>query len=47
MLAKERIASGMKPRDAAFSVGFGDYSSFYRAYKEVTGYAPKEEKKQQ
>ena len=47
MLAKERIASGMKPRDAAFSVGFGDYSSFYRAYKEVTGYAPKEEKTQQ
>ncbi len=46
MLAKERMAAGMKPRDAADSVGFGDYSSFYRAYKEVTGYAPKEAKKQ-
>lgn len=45
MLAKEYIAEGMKPAEAAFSVGFSNYSSFYRAYKKMTGHSPKSERK--
>ena len=45
MLAKERITEGMKPAEAAFSVGFSNYSSFYRAYKKLTGHSPKSERK--
>lgn len=45
MLAKEKIADGMKPAEAAFSAGFANYSSFYRAYKKLTGHSPKNERK--
>ena len=41
MLAKEMIESGETASNAAFRVGFGDYSSFYRAYKKTVGHAPK------
>lgn len=41
MLAKEMIDSGESASNAALRVGFGDYSSFYRAYKKILGHAPK------
>lgn len=43
LLAKEKIAAGMKPGVAAEEAGFSDYSSFYRTFKKITGHAPKEE----
>ncbi len=42
MLAKEMIENGETAANAAFRVGFGDYSSFYRAYKKALGHSPKE-----
>ena len=42
MLAKEMIEGGETAANAAFRVGFGDYSSFYRAYKKALGHSPKE-----
>lgn len=38
--AKEKIRSGSSARDASESCGFGDYSSFYRAYIKHFGCAP-------
>lgn len=40
--AKEKIRSGMSAQTASESCGFGDYSSFYRAYTKHFGCAPKE-----
>lgn len=42
MMAKEMIENGETAANAAFRVGFGDYSSFYRAYKKALGHSPKE-----
>lgn len=41
MLAKGMIENGETAANAAFRVGFGDYSSFYRAYKKALGHSPK------
>ena len=40
MYAKQFIESGETASAAAYRVGFGDYSSFYRAYVKVIGKAP-------
>ena len=40
MRAKQLIAAGETAAGAAYRVGFGDYSSFYRAYVKVVGKAP-------
>jgi len=40
MLAKQLMASGETASDAAYKVGFGDYSSFYRAYVRIVGETP-------
>jgi AraC-like DNA-binding protein len=38
--ARERIESGSSATDASLECGFGDYSSFYRAYVKEYGRAP-------
>lgn len=38
--AKQMIESGETAASAAYRVGFGDYSTFYRAYVKVTGDSP-------
>ncbi len=38
--AKQLIESGETASGAAYKVGFGDYSAFYRAYMKVLGKAP-------
>lgn len=40
MYAKRLIDSGETASGAAYRVGFGDYSSFYRAYVKVLGKSP-------
>ena len=40
MYAKQLIDSGETASGAAYKVGFGDYSAFYRAYVKVVGKAP-------
>ncbi len=40
MYAKHLIESGETASGAAYKVGFGDYSAFYRAYVKVVGKAP-------
>ena len=44
-LACRLIARGETASAAAYHVGFGDYSSFYRAYKKYKGQAPSTEPK--
>ena len=39
-MAQHLISRGEPPTAVAFSVGFGDYSTFYRAYVKETGKAP-------
>ena len=39
-LAKRLIESGETAADAAYKVGFGDYSAFYRAYVKYIGTSP-------
>lgn len=39
--ADKLIKQGVKPTKAATVCGYGDYSSFYRAYKEIFGVSPK------
>ncbi len=41
-MAQHMIASGAPPTEAAYAVGFGDYSSFYRAYVKYAGHSPSE-----
>lgn len=41
-LAKQLIDGGETAAGAAYRVGFGDYSSFFRAYKKLIGRAPSE-----
>ena len=40
MYAKSLIESGETASGAAYKVGFGDYSAFYRAYVKIVGKAP-------
>ena len=40
VLARQMIEEGANASVAAYSVGFADYSTFYRAYKRVFGTAP-------
>lgn len=40
MYAKQLIESGETASGAAYKVGFGDYSAFYRAYVKLIGKAP-------
>ncbi len=40
MLAKQFMESGETASGAAYRVGFGDYSAFYRAYVKIFGEAP-------
>lgn len=40
MYAKQLIESGETAASAAYQVGFGDYSAFYRAYVKLLGTAP-------
>ena len=40
MRAKQLMEAGETASGAAYRVGFGDYSSFYRAYVKVVGKAP-------
>ena len=40
MYAKQLIESGETASAAAYRVGFGDYSAFYRAYVKIIGKAP-------
>lgn len=41
MYAKQLIESGETAQSAAYKVGFGDYSAFYRAYVKIVGVSPK------
>ena len=43
--AKELIDAGETASSAAYRVGFGDYSSFYRAYVKIVGEPPTSPKK--
>jgi len=38
--ARQMLSDGIAPSEAAERVGFGDYSSFYRAYRTITGRKP-------
>lgn len=40
MYAKQLIESGETASRAAYQVGFGDYSAFYRAYVKIVGKSP-------
>ena len=42
ILAKQYLLNGEPATVVANKVGFGEYSSFYRAYKKVTGVSPSE-----
>lgn len=42
MKASELLMTGMTALDAAHAVGYGDYSTFYKAFKGITGYSPKQ-----
>jgi AraC-like DNA-binding protein/mannose-6-phosphate isomerase-like protein (cupin superfamily) len=39
-IARQNIGQGMQATEAAYSVGFNDYSNFFRAYKAFFGSAP-------
>lgn len=41
--AQQLLDQGVSASEAALQIGFGDYSSFYRAYKRVTGHSPKKD----
>lgn len=40
MKAIELLISGNPALDVAHTVGFGDYSTFYKAFKKITGFSP-------
>lgn len=40
--AMELLMSGITALDAAHAVGYGDYSTFYKAFKSITGFSPKQ-----
>jgi AraC-like DNA-binding protein len=39
-IARRQIGLGMQATEAAYDVGFNDYSNFFRAYKTFFGHAP-------
>jgi len=41
MKSLELISTGMPALDVAHAVGYGDYSTFYKAFKNITSYSPK------
>ncbi len=41
IIAKDMLASGMRPVDVSEKCGYDEYSSFYRAYKAHFGVSPK------
>ena len=41
-LCQEAISGGMSIKDAYHQYGFGDYSSFFRAFKKEYGISPKD-----
>jgi YesN/AraC family two-component response regulator len=41
MKAMELLMSGISTLDVAHTVGFTDYSTFYKAFKNITGFSPK------
>ncbi len=47
LLCREAIASGMGITESYHTYGFGDYSSFYRAFKKEYGISPKDFKNMQ
>ena len=40
-LARQYLQAGMRAEETAVRCGFGDYSSFYRAYKRIMGRSPR------
>ncbi len=44
IIADKMLRQGVKPTAVATLCGYGDYSSFYRSYKEVFGVAPNRNK---
>lgn len=40
LFARQMLSDGVSPSEAAERVGFGDYSSFFRAYRSITGRTP-------
>ena len=44
MRVRELKSEGMNNSQAASLAGFGNYSSFYRAYQKTYGYAPSDNK---
>jgi YesN/AraC family two-component response regulator len=42
MKAMDLLLSGVTVLDVSNSVGFGDYSNFYKAFKNITGVSPKQ-----
>lgn len=44
MYAKQLISAGETAQSAAYKVGFGDYSAFYRAYVKIVGKSPRAER---
>jgi transcriptional regulator GlxA family with amidase domain len=40
VMAQNLMLQGQTANSAAAAVGFHDYSSFFRSYKKVLGYAP-------
>lgn len=43
-LARKELAAGTPAAQAAIKAGFGDYSSFFRAYKKMFGYPPSDKR---
>lgn len=43
LLARQFLMEGMSAAECARKVGYADYSSFYRAYRKVTGRSPSED----
>ena len=39
-IAQHLLQMGIPAKEAALQVGYNDYSTFYRAYKKITGHSP-------
>lgn len=42
-IAQHLLASGVPAKETAVRVGYNDYSTFFRAYKKITGHSPANE----
>ncbi|PRX29348.1 AraC family transcriptional regulator [Orenia metallireducens] len=42
MKSKEMLLQGITCNEVSISLGFGDYSSFYRSFKDILGISPRE-----